>query len=398
MDCLEISRGDLLELYVADKLEPRSQDLLETHLLQCKACSCELEARLIIRSELAASENTIRTANARPAFFTPIKLLVFALLLLVVLGGTFVGYRSSKFGKPSPIPSANSIPPPGASPSTEHPAGSEVGGQGSLSDPLNPTALNHGDENPQQTRARAPLDRTSAEATRTTQPFPDENKGEQPQVAQNGVPAPLTPQADPGPLVTGSRAHESTLVAQNGLTPSLTSDQAVEIYKLAQTPPPPYTFSGFSDQPRSLHSTSPTLSVHRPATANTEREIFREAMTAYVKGDYVNSADFLEQAAKVEPEAEDVQFYLGVCRLLNGNAEGAIQPLRNVTLTNPSTTTQTYVAKLQQPSHYYLAKAYLQAMKLDDAERELTIASKMAGPLQKDAAQLLGRLKIVRAQ
>jgi tetratricopeptide (TPR) repeat protein len=172
--------------------------------------------------------------------------------------------------------------------------------------------------------------------------------------------------------------------------PKLTAEQGVELYHLANVVAPPFTFTGFTNN--STVSGQGTSSSHSPSrqAVDTGRTVFRKAMTAYVEGNYGESAELLEQAQEKEPLALDVQFYLGVCRLLIGQPQAAIEPLqRAASVKGPM---------LQQQAHYFLAKAYLQGMQFKEAEEELKAAAELTGPLKADSAALLKRLRALRAQ
>jgi tetratricopeptide (TPR) repeat protein len=54
-------------------------------------------------------------------------------------------------------------------------------------------------------------------------------------------------------------------------------------------------------------------------------EAFRAAMTNFSEGDWSNALRFFEQAAGVEPQAADIQFYLGETYRLMGSLEQAVE-------------------------------------------------------------------------
>jgi lipoprotein NlpI len=85
-----------------------------------------------------------------------------------------------------------------------------------------------------------------------------------------------------------------------------------------------------------------------------------------------------------------VKFYLGVCRLLEGHPADSVAPLKAV-VAGPS-------GVLTQSGHYYLAKAYLQMGKLEDAESEMRAAAALPGRLTAEARALVERIKKVRQQ
>jgi len=90
----------------------------------------------------------------------------------------------------------------------------------------------------------------------------------------------------------------------------LTTAQGVELKNLGSVVAPPFPFTGSSKH----MAMAPLWGSH------SKRKLFRKGMTSYRNGNYREAGDFLEQAAKVEPDAEDVRFYLGICQLLNGRS------------------------------------------------------------------------------
>ena len=171
--------------------------------------------------------------------------------------------------------------------------------------------------------------------------------------------------------------------------PTLSPEQAVELYKLGMVEAPPYAFSGFASsgkQPRKITSEGAAAGG---SPASTGRALFQKAMVAYVEGRYRDASDSLEGAAEGEPKAPDVNFYLGVCRLLLGHPDDSIQPLKKVIDDAKS--------PLLQSAHFYLAKTYLQKADLKQAETELQAASDLPGRLQTASKSLLKRVHNLRS-
>ena len=108
-------------------------------------------------------------------------------------------------------------------------------------------------------------------------------------------------------------------------------------------------------------------------------------MNAYVERRYADALDLLEQAIQIEPKASDVNFYLGICRLLEAKPGDSIAPL-NAVLRNQE-------SPLTQAAHFYLAKAFIQTGSLAQAEAQLLSAAAMPGSLSTEAGLELARLQ-----
>jgi cytochrome c-type biogenesis protein CcmH/NrfG len=118
-------------------------------------------------------------------------------------------------------------------------------------------------------------------------------------------------------------------------------------------------------------------------------------MDSYVDKRYADATDLLEQAAKAEPNAADVNFYLGVCRLLQAKPTDSIAPLQAVLVNVNANANDT--SPWAQSAHFYLAKAYIQIGDLTDAETQLQTAAALTGRLSAEASSELTRLQAVRA-
>ena len=118
------------------------------------------------------------------------------------------------------------------------------------------------------------------------------------------------------------------------------------------------------------------------------RTLFQQAMAAYVDGHYADAAASLENALRVEPAATDVNFYLGICRIVDGHPADSVLLLKKTLAAPPFSLTQS--------AHFYLAKAYVQMQKLDEAETEMQAAAAMPGRLAAAARTLLPRIQALR--
>jgi hypothetical protein len=199
--------------------------------------------------------------------------------------------------------------------------------------------------------------------------------------------------------VNGIRTPESQIAASGSVSPEkspladATSDEtAKELFRLGTVQAPPYTFSGFASA--AAHDTDMDAGglagKPRKSPIDQARPFFRDAMDAYVAQRYSDASDLLEKAAQTEPNAADVNFYLGVCRLLQGRPGDSIAPLNSILSDETS--------PWAQAAHFYLAKAYIQTGDLARAETQLHAAADMPGRLKAEAGSELARLQTVRAE
>jgi TolA-binding protein len=167
----------------------------------------------------------------------------------------------------------------------------------------------------------------------------------------------------------------------------MSEEDAVELYRLAAVQAPPYTFN----QPGG--SGPGTESGAKPSSSFSSmtgpgRAFFQQAMLAYVEGHYQDAAQLLEKTVQSQPRAAPANFYLGVCRLLQGHPSASVAPLKEVLAAPASSFTQS--------AHFYLAKASLQMSQLEDAEREMQAAAALPGNLTAEAQSLAARIHALR--
>jgi len=174
----------------------------------------------------------------------------------------------------------------------------------------------------------------------------------EPEVAvAEGTPGQATPSAPPG------------LAADS-------ADRVAGLARLAEVSPPVYT-------PASLRS-APSPAVRR----------FREAMESYARGDHAGALPGLEEAAAMDAALPQVPFFLGACRLLTGDVDGAISAWRTVVALGES-------AYLEE-ARFYLAKALLRRRDVAEARVELEATMALAGDREAEARDLLRQLQDVR--
>jgi tetratricopeptide (TPR) repeat protein len=130
--------------------------------------------------------------------------------------------------------------------------------------------------------------------------------------------------------------------------------------------------------------TPPTL---RSVPDDSERR-FREAMRLYAKGDFAAAKAGLEQAARGNPEASDIAFFLGVCSLLTDDTAAAVEQLRRTVALGDS--------PYLEEAHFYLAKAHLRRGELRAAEIELVRMIELRGDHEQQAQDLLQKVTVLR--
>jgi len=145
----------------------------------------------------------------------------------------------------------------------------------------------------------------------------------------------------------------------------------VALAELARVEPPPYE----------------ELRLRGPADDATRA--FREAMARYAAADYAGAARGLERAAQLDPQAPDPPFYLGICRLMLGDAPAAVRDLqRAVRISDPASADE---------ARFYLAKAYLAQDDLEAARRELRRVVDGGREHSADARRILAELDRIDA-
>jgi tetratricopeptide repeat protein len=383
MDCLTVNREELTEKYLQEKLDPAQQDEFETHLLECPKCMQELELLQALRRDLADRAHEIRGWTASKPFFRW-QVAVLAMAFVMALAFGIRQLRESKKGNDS----------------------AEIA-QKKQKDELKPLVA----EAPKSDVAEKPLDSVSAPSKAPTvraakkeaaDATPLHAPSQAPVISDPSTPAtpkremPTQPlpgtEIPPAPIdsQTAARNVDPGANPASQVTPALTTAQGVELARIGMVEAPPYTFSGMV-----LHLIPPKDDKRGGFTKDkgspgAGRVLFQKGMKEYVDGHYSEAAGYLEQAVKLEPAAADINFYLGICKLLQGHPDESISPLKNAGAAGQSI----YL----QPSHYYLAKAYVQGNKLADAEEELRKAIAVPGRLTSDAKGLLARLQILRQQ
>jgi TolA-binding protein len=344
----------LLEKYLNGQLDPALQDELEVHLLSCPQCLEHAETLKVIRASLANAPHT--TTSAGSQFWRLGWVRIGAAAAVLIMGAILVIRLVQDARKPPQTANTpTAIPPaPTAVPSPRNDAGN----------------TEHPDHPGQRAEKNSrPVKKPDLEKQEAQKP---DTKTPETQVATEHEPS-----APPKP---GNGRKEPS--------PGMNDEDAVELYRLAAVQAPPYTFNqpGGSASPgtgQGTKSSSAFPSMTGPASA-----FFQQGMLAYVEGHYDDASRLLEKVVQSQPGAVPANFYLGVCRLLQGHPLESSAPLKAVLAAPASSFTQS--------AHFYLAKAYLQMAQLEDAEREMQAAAALSGSLTAEAQSLTARIHALR--
>src|SRR5262249_24290852 len=121
-----------------------------------------------------------------------------------------------------------------------------------------------------------------------------------------------------------------TRETQNKEFPRLTAEQGVEAYRLGAVEAAPFSFAGIGHRAVDPKGGKSNTYDGKVGPADTGRKLFSDGMNEYVEGRYHEAADYLLSALRFEPVAPDTNFYLGVCRILDGHPEESMLPLQTV--------------------------------------------------------------------
>jgi tetratricopeptide (TPR) repeat protein len=112
---------------------------------------------------------------------------------------------------------------------------------------------------------------------------------------------------------------------------------------------------------------------------------FRASMRDYVKGNYAAAIPGLRAASKLNPQASDTSFFLGICYLLTDQTDAAIKQLRR--------TAELGDSPYLEETHFYLAKCSLRKGDLRTARNELDKTIRLQGEREGEARELLQQLE-----
>lgn len=394
MDPQTIRHDERIEACLRHQLDEAVSDKFETHLLGCQGCTRLLEQMQSLRDGLEEKAPSIRLAAPKPRSFLlrwQTAAVAFA-LLLIVSAGMLQLWKGKKEPvavavRPQPRPEVHpqEVPP---APVPESPA-PQTESAHTHSPGKKPAELLHSDKSPFNVNGTAPAPQTEE----TT--LADSSKSEPP---GNTTPPGETPPNGAKPSDASPSSNALRLVAEVPAwahNPQIeikikTTAQGVELFQIGTVEPPPFSFSGFGKHamdPKGIIGKSHSQGELAPDTG---RALFKQGMNAYVDGRYDDAIGFLQSAALKDKKSDDINFYLGVSQILAGHPQEAVTPFGNVIAPGKSS--------LIQSAHYYLGKAYVQQLKLAEAEAEFRAAAALPGRVTADSNALLARTIALRAQ
>lgn len=397
MDCRALESGELVERYLRGELDSALQDEFEVHTLECPKCLQVLELFLTVRDDLTQRAHEIRIHPlVQRVRFRWQWVAVVSMLTLVCGLGVFSWRRNQDMTASSQLQT-----PVVSSPRVSSGSGKDA--QESVASP-SPVFARQQPKGPQLPAAKSqPANGVAPVTSSSQEPRRDEIVSVP--TALPGTQAPSSQNSADRTLASVG-AHPNEGVPQPGLASNeaASDEEAKELFRLGIVQAPPYTFSGLagfsmksskSGKPGSPHDSAlaTALSNGKPGqthSSNAGRAYFQNAMDAYVEKRYADAIDLLEEAVKVEPNAPDANFFLGICRLLQAKPADSIAPLKAALANEKSPFTQS--------AHFYLAKAYVQTRNLAAAEAELHAAAAMSGRLSADVRSTLNRLQALRAK
>ena len=376
MDCRQGTSSEVLESYVAGTLDAAAADKLELHLLECPRCVSAVEALEIAREDLAtrAAEIRTQTTTARRFDFRVWVPALAAALILLVVGGRLLSRRER--------------------PSTVERVSQQVPGSPKQSEP-NPTQAAQ-TQPPASDTSTNPVPKTQGSTTMTAQaPKPSGSPPAEPAVpkietitpqAQHGE---VAQQTSPGVIPPAQPQKRAEMSSLNSSGP--TEEQARELFRLGEVRVAP-SYAAAGEAAGAKQGKAPIQAGVEEDTGpkNTGASRFQQGMIYYVEKDYRRAGELLELAASSPGEKyfPKLDFYLGVCRLINGHPDEAKAPLQRVIADGTS--------PMVPAAHLYLAKAYVQQSALTEAESELELASVRPGPVKAEATAMLTRLRALR--
>lgn len=371
MDCRRIAEEEIAECYLSDRLEEPLREEFEIHILGCPSCLESVETLQDLREALKSEAHQIRLAPERQRVQWWTWVLATAATLIVAAVGV-LQWRVPKTGEGSANIAQQRVPPGVATTSV----GDETGKT------ENKAARVYSQHKGQAVTQSAP-----PESAHLGSGEPGSPPSGQP--VARGLPEEPSAMDTPPKSMLSEKQPEVRRDLQK--RSELTSAQAVELYRLAEVRAAPYSFSGLAQGAPVRRAGPVEQTTTAGAVAGTTGAVspaFQRAMVAYVEGRYDDASRMLETAAQADPKAPNINFYLGVCRLLLGRPDDAIPSLMRVTEDGKSL--------LVQPAHVYLAKAYLQKADLKSAESELEAAGSLPGPRKNEANSLLLRVRAFR--
>ena len=386
MDCERIRREELMASYLSHRLDEALSDELETHILGCPGCSRLLEELQDLRDGVEERAASIRKVVTRPKVFRFWwqTAAVSAAVILIISFGVLRWRRVAKPNVDNSLASKGPQPTEKVAQATPPNQSAPAGLSPELSPAGNPTRQAHA-QKPATNASRSPAQPESPVVVASSPPKDAQPKDTEP--PRSVVPAVVPAEVHPVTVANNKRPEDATDPAHI----KLTSAQGVELFQIGATEAAPFTFAGsrmFDKDPKG----GPAAKSHPGAgpIPDTGRVLYRNGMTAYLEGRYGDAIGFLQSALQTDKKTDDINFYLGVSQIMAGHPQEAEIPLGRVTGLGNS-------AYLQS-AHYYLGKAYIQQVKLSQAESEFREAGALPGRLTADSKALLARIVALRAK
>ena len=338
MFCREVDERELAVKYFAGELGPEVRDEFEVHLLQCDRCRSSVEALQLTSDALAERAHEIRgysrDLRAHPRWFWAAT--TATIVLVSALGVVEFPKFSHKTTASGSKAARDEAPRSGLNLEGQQTRGNSVGVAGANNNlDRAKTDLQVSREGPSTASSASLKPRNlthfapgfdSAESSPDT-PSTRASPGT-PKVAHADGPAPINPiEVSVKPASTEEVA--SAKGGAVGHSPTSPGDERMA--QLYAVKPPTYAFSGGSAtgdaRIHTAFSTHPGMPSDTRSSALAQ-SLFRDAMLAYVEKRYSDAGSLLENAAKQAPGSTDINFFLGVCRLMNGPlVTDAIEPL-----------------------------------------------------------------------
>jgi len=375
MDCQkDLARDELIEQYLNGQMQPAEQNDFEIHLLECSLCQQTLEVLQAVREDLVQRAHEIRSnsGNQQVRLRWKWAALAFTVLMVGALG-------VMQWGKLHKKQAIITVPP--AAPSSQSPSPQAANSSFSAS----PVNLDHGGILASSEAVRSGSNTTPKSAA-IGPDHPKETVAPVTQQPGKTEVAEVPPQDSHAPQTGGTTPPHSG----QAMPPVSGADDAaaIELFKLGMVKAPPPTFASFKAG-ATPHKGDMVKGYYPNDVEQGHRVEFRKAMMAYVKKHYDDATSLLENSLNTEPDAPDVNFYYGICKLLQSHPADSLAPLQKA-IDKPNST-------LTQAAHFYLAKAYLQTGNLAKAETELNAAAEITGFMKEEAAADLARLHAVLA-
>jgi hypothetical protein len=377
MDCQKLDRDEIVEKYLGGKLDSAAEDEFEVHLLECARCLHAVEIVQAVTNDLAERAHEIRAQTPVQSGWLRWRWAAAAstcVVLVSVLGITW--FQRSRQMPANEVAQVSSTSNPVVSP--ERPATKSSTASVTTSDA----------QKLQKIEGKAPP--TVGGATDVLAVKPEKGSdvaGEKP-VDMARIPPPVTQLPSNVPEKNSSATAVATTATEAHSVNTISEERAEELFRLGTVQPPPYTFSGLAASAKGGRGVDPATAVPGHTYSAATRAWFESGMNAYIDRRYSVAIENLEKAVQLEPDATDANFFLGVCKLLLGDAAGAIVPLKNAAADEKS--------QWAQPAHFYLAKAYVQSGDLAQAEAQFSAAAAIKGRLTTEARSSLDRVQALR--